>query len=342
MTTVAPADGAAAPVRVSVIAPVRNEAHNIPRVLAMISAQTLPPDEVVFADGMSEDGTRDLLVAADDLPVRVVDNPDRIVPAGLNRALEACTGDVVARMDAHAQYAPDYLEQVVGFLADHPEVAAVGGSMATAGRGPWGRAIAATLSRPFGLGGARHRVGGDAGPIQHVFSGCYRRRALVAAGGWDERFAANEDFEADLRIAAAGGAVWLHPEATSTWFVRESLPALARQMWRYGYYKALTLRLHPDSLRPRQLVPPAVVAGLVVATAARPRLGAALALAYAVAGGALGARAAAADGAAPWRGALVPPVVHLSWGAGLLAGVGRFARTSDRTAVPSLRESAGA
>ncbi len=328
MTTDAPAGVPTTPVRVSIIAPVRNERHNMPRVLDMIAAQTLRPDEVVFADGMSDDGTRQFLSTAADgaLTVRVVDNPDRIVPAGLNRALEACTGDVVARMDAHAQYAPDYLERVVGFLVEHPEVDGVGGAMATAGRGAWGRAIAATLSRPFGLGGARHRVGGDAGPIQHVFSGCYRRSALTAAGGWDERFAANEDFEADLRIAEAGGAVWLHPGATSTWFVRESLPALAKQMWRYGYYKALTLRLHPDSMRPRQLVPPALVAGLVLVSVARPRAGAALTAAYATAAGVLGARAAATDGAAPWRGALVPPVVHLCWGAGLLAGAARFAR----------------
>ncbi|GAB4082299.1 succinoglycan biosynthesis glycosyltransferase ExoA [Modestobacter muralis] len=327
--------------RVSVIVPSRDEVHNLPRVLAMIAAQTLRPDELVIADGMSTDGSRELLAAAEagGIPVRVVDNPDRIVPAGLNRALEAATGDIVARMDTHADYQPDYLEQVVGFLRAHPEVDAVGGAMATAGRGPWGTAIAATLSRPFGLGGARHRVGGEAGPIQHVFSGCYRREVLLRAGGWDERFIANEDFEADLRVAETGGTLWLHPAARSTWYVRTSPAALAKQMWRYGHYKGLTLHVHPDSLRLRQLVPPAVVVALAVALIARPALGAVVTAAYLLVAGAAGARAAAADGASPLRGACVPAIVHLSWGAGLIAGFVRFAGargtkiTAGRTAA---------
>lgn len=323
--------GESGPLRVSVIVPARDELHNLPRVLATIAAQTRPPDEVVIADGMSTDGSRELLARAlrEHPGLVVVDNPERIVPTGLNRALAAATGDVVARMDTHADYAPDYLAEVVSFLEAHPDAVGVGGAMDTRGRGPWGRAIAATLTRPFGLGGARHRVGGAAGPIQHVFSGCYRRAAVLGAGGWDERFQANEDFEADLRIGT-GGEIWLHPAATSTWYVRESPTALARQMWRYGHYKALTLHAHPDALQPRQLAPPALVGGLVAALLVRPRVGAALTGLYLVAAGLAGARAARTDGADGWRGACVPPLVHLSWGAGLLTGLARFAGSTAR------------
>jgi hypothetical protein len=91
-------------------------------------------------------------------------------------------------------------------------------------------------------------------------------------------------------------------------------------MWRYGFYKALTLTMHPGSLRARQLAPPALLLSLLAATLVRPRSGAALALAYASVAGAAGARAARSDGASAWRAAVVVPVVHLSWGAGLLAG----------------------
>lgn len=311
--------------RLSVIIPVRDERQRLPAVLDMVANQTLVPDEVIIADGLSADGSRAWLESqAGGSPwLRIVDNPRRIVPAALNVALSASTGSVVARMDAHAFYPPDYLEQVVGFLAAHPEVAGVGSVMATEGRGPWGRAIAATLRRPLGLGGARHRIEGGAGEIEHIFSGCYRREALEAAGGWDERLSANEDFEADARIRADGGLLWLHPGARTTWYVRESLPALARQMLRYGQGKALTLLLHPETLRVRQLAPPVLVLGLAGGLLVRPRVGAMAMAGYAVAAGALGARAAAADGAHPARGALVPPVVHLSWGAGLLGGLVR-------------------
>ena len=317
--------------RVSVIIPCRDERPKLPQVLAMLRAQTLPPDEIVVADGRSTDGSREFLEeAANDVPgLRVVDNPRRIVPAALNVALAATTGRYVARMDTHATYAPDYLETVVRVLDERQDVAAVGGAMATEGRGDWGRAIASTLRRRFGLGGASHRVGGAAGPAPHVFSGCYRREALEDAGGWDLRLRANEDFEADQRVARSG-LIWLEPSARTTWYVRESLPALARQMWRYGYYKGLTLRLHPSSLKVRQLAPPLLVAGLAgLSLVHRPAAGAAGA-AYVAAAAGLGARAAAEDGADAWRGALVPPVVHGAWGAGLLAGLLRFAAVRRR------------
>jgi succinoglycan biosynthesis protein ExoA len=316
---------------VSVIIPVRNERDRLPRLLALVEAQTLwaggEPDQVVVMDGDSTDGTRGYLEQARARRrwLTVVDNPDRIVPCALNRGLAAATGELVARMDAHADYAPDYLAALVRRLGEQPEVVGAGGAMSTAGSGRWGGAIAATLRRRIGLGGARHRVGGAGGPIPHVFTGVYRASALRAVGGWDETMAANEDFEADTRLRAAGGELWLVPDAQSVWFVRESLPALAEQMWRYGFYKARTLLLHPGSLRLRQLAPPALVLGLPLAVLARPRLGTVLVGGYLGLAAGAGAAAASQDGASVWRGALVPPVVHVCWGAGLLAGLARFA-----------------
>ncbi|MCY7396082.1 MAG: glycosyltransferase family 2 protein [Nocardioides sp.] len=315
---------------VDVIVPLRNEAHTIPAFLAMLRAQTLPPRTVIVADGMSEDASRTLLRAAQErmpeLRLRIIDNPERIVPAALNACLREVGSAVVARMDTHAEYDPEYLATVVQCLAERPDVAGVGGAMSTRGRGVWGQAIASTLRRPWGLGGARHRVGGASGPIPHVFSGCYRTEALRSIGGWDERFHANEDFEADTRLREAGHQLWLEPRARSTWFVRESPSKLAVQMWRYGYFKALTLRLHPDALQVRQLAPPALVVVLVAGSLVdRPRT-VGVAGIYLSLTAVLGARASAQDGSSMIRGAVVPAIVHLSWGSGLLAGLFTFWR----------------
>lgn len=314
--------------RISVVIPSRNELRRLPAVLAGVEAQVLPPDEVIIADGMSDDGSREWLARAAESRcwLRVIDNPRRTIPAALNAALDIATGDLVARMDTHADYSSCYLQELVRLLVRNDQVVGVGGVMESAGHGPWGRAIAATLRRPFGMGGAGHRVGGPAGPVEHVFTGCYRRRVLLAVGGFDERLLANEDFELDARLRERGGIIWLHPGARSTWYVPESIPGLARKMLRYGRYKALTLRLHPTTVRPRQLAPPLLISGLAGLALWRPRRGAAAAAAYLGLAGAAGAGAAAADGASPWRGALVPPVVHLMWGGGLLTGLVQFAR----------------
>ena len=181
---------------------------------------------------------------------------------------------------------------------------------------------------------------GPGGPIDHVFSGAYRRAAIEAVSGWDERMIANEDFEADYRLRQAGGVIWLEPSAATKWYTRESLPALSRQMWLYGRHKAVTLRLHPDSLRLRQLAPPALVLGLVASTALRTRLGLALVGAYAFGSAGLGAEAARSSGASAACGALVPVVVHTSWAFGLLFGITACPSASSGSALPPRRPDA--
>jgi cellulose synthase/poly-beta-1,6-N-acetylglucosamine synthase-like glycosyltransferase len=321
---------------ISVVVPVRNERHQIPDLLAAIEAQTLRPVEVLVADGRSDDGTLEWLrAAARSRPwLRVVENPARVIPSGLNLAIARARGEVVARMDAHASYAPDYLRHLATVLAGHPEVVGAGGAMTTGGRGPWGRAIAAVLRRRIGLGGARHRTGGGGGPIEHVFSGAYRRRALVAVGGYDPTLHANEDFEVDHRLRRAGGTIWLEPRARVTWYTRESATALARQMWRYGFFKARTLWLHPRSLRPRQLAPPALVLCLTALTVGSPRLGITTWLVYLGTAVGLGAVAGRSDGASPWRAGLATPTVHLCWGLGLLVGLLRHREATQRPLLP--------
>jgi hypothetical protein len=48
------------------------------------------------------------------------------------------------------------------------------------------------------------------------------------------------------------------------YFARPTLSALARQYWRYGFWKAHMLRRYPRSLRLRQAIPPAFVAALLI------------------------------------------------------------------------------
>ena len=330
---------------VAVIIPVRNERDRLPGLLQCIEAQTVQPDEVIVADGASTDGSRAWLVEATSTRpwLRWVDNPDIVIPAALNRAVATTTADIVARMDAHAEYAPDYLERIVEVLAAHPEVAGAGGAMQTHGDGRWGRAIATVLRSRWGLGGAPHRVGGTAGPVDHVFCSAYRRNAVVSVGGWDSRLLANEDAELDYRIGTMVGPVWLEPKARSTWATRTSPFALARQMWRYGFYRARTVHLHPASLKPRHLVPVALVAGLSIACIARPKWGArALALYFSVAwsGAAI---AGHRSGASAWRAGLALPIVHFAWGSGMLVGLVRHRGAQEapglRTLAPASVES---
>ena len=146
-----------APVKVSVIIPCYNEERTIEELLNAILAQTYPVDslEVIIADGLSTDHTRERIAAFKtghpQLEVRVVDNIQQTIPAALNQAIAESSGEILARMDAHAIPVPDYIERCVeSLLAGYGEN--VGGVIdIKPGKDDWiGHAIAVATAHPWG------------------------------------------------------------------------------------------------------------------------------------------------------------------------------------------------
>jgi glycosyltransferase involved in cell wall biosynthesis len=316
---------------VSILLPVRNEAAFITRCLGAVLAQDYPPDrlEILIADGESDDGTLELINA---MPggerVRVIANPARIQAAGLNLLIREARGDVLVRVDGHTLIAPDYVRACVEALRD-TGAWNVGGPMLPQGTTPMGRAIAAAGTSPFAVPSAFH-VRQTAAFTDTVYLGAWPKWVFDQVGSYNERVGVNEDYELNVRIRAAGGRIYLTPAIRSTYYGRQTLRALARQYWRYGQSKVRTLAAHPGSLRPRQLAAPALVAvlalGGALAWVSKPAraLTALVLFAYGAANALASLQVAARSG---W--ALLPrlPAVftamHLSWGAGFWAGLGR-------------------
>jgi glycosyltransferase involved in cell wall biosynthesis len=308
------------PPRVTVLIPALDEAAHIEGCVRSVLAQELDGGlEVIVVDGRSQDDTAELARAAG---ATVVDNAARGIPAGLNRGLEAARGDVIVRFDAHAEMPAGYVAACVRAIDEEPDAGSVGGWREPRGRGPWGRALAAALASPLGVGHAliwrRPPAGSVRREVEHVPLGCFRAETLRAVGGWREELATNEDFDLDHRLRKAGGRVVFDPRIWSVYYTRESLGAIARQYWRYGRWKAAMLASAPESLQPRQLAPPALVTAVVLAGTSSP-LGRAARRALVSYALVLGAAAARSE--AGWRLAPVLATMHLSWGAGLLRGL---------------------
>ena len=256
---------------VSVIVPCYNEQATIHLLLDALYDQTYPRSmiEVIIADGHSTDRTRDRIEAFQsahaDLTVRIVENERRTIPAGLNRAIEAARGEYVIRLDAHSVPRPDYVACCVEALAagrgDN-----VGGvwEIRPGGEGWQARGIAAAAAHPLGVGDALYRHTERAQAVDTVPFGSFRRDLIARVGPFDETLLTNEDYEFNTRIRQAGGRIWLDPAIRSTYFSRATLGALARQYWRYGYWKARMLRRYPSTLRWRQALPPLFVFGLLL------------------------------------------------------------------------------
>jgi glycosyltransferase involved in cell wall biosynthesis len=258
------------PPKVSVIVPCYNEQSTIRQLLGALRSQTFPRAEmeVVIADGMSTDGTRDAIAAFQkdfsDLQLCIVDNKLRNIPSGLNRALEVARGEIIVRLDGHAKPYPDYVENCVrAHMAGRGDN--VGGVWEIRpGAESWiAQSIAIAAAHPLGVGDAMYRLAASASEVDTVPFGSYRRTLIDRIGAYNESLLTNEDYEFNTRIRKANGRVWLDPSIRSIYFARSTLRELLRQYWRYGYWKWRMLRQFPDTIRWRQALPPLFVLSLL-------------------------------------------------------------------------------
>jgi glycosyltransferase involved in cell wall biosynthesis len=342
-----------ASVAVSVIIPCREERDHIESCLRSILAQVPPPGgfEVIVADGMSGDGTREILrrLAEEDPRVRVIDNPGRIVSTGLNAAIREAQGRIIVRMDVHTEYAADYLCQCLAVLqetgADN-----VGGPWVAKAEGLVGRAIAKAFQSPFAVGDPHGHNAGYEGPLNTVYLGCWPREVFDKVGLFDEELVRNQDDEFNLRLLRAGGRIWQSPRIRSWYRPRESLRALFRQYMQYGYWKVRVIQKHRMPTSVRHLIPASFVLSLTalpLASLAWPVAGwggLGLLSMYAVCNLTASFRIAARH---EWQLLPILPLVfacyHVAYGYGFLRGLWDFViwrREAHRTYTELTRRSA--
>lgn len=250
---------------VSVIIPVRNEELCLEPCLRSILSQEPVAGgfEVLVVDGMSNDGTREIIqeFCKKDSRLRLLDNPKCIVPSALNIGVLAATGKIIIRMDAHTEYAPDYIYQCVQVLRE-TGASNVGGPHMARGASRIQKAIALAHHSFFAVGGAlSHNVNYE-GYVDTVIYGCWQKDTILRLGLFDEELVRNQDDEFNLRLIRAGGKIWQSPRIRSWYQPRASLRALSRQYWQYGYWKVRVIQKHRIPAAWRHLVPAAFVAAL--------------------------------------------------------------------------------
>lgn len=320
-------------VGVSVVVPARDAAATLDAAVASALAEEAV-DEVVVAVGPSTDATRTRAdeLAARDGRIRVIDNPSGTTPDGLNLAVAASSGEVVVRLDAHAQLPSGYVARALATLA-RTGAANVGGRQVPTAEEGFARAVAAAMRSPAGSGGAAYRSEGQEGPADTVYLGVFRRDVLDEVGGFAPEMLRNQDAELNARLREAGHVVWFDPQLEVAYRPRASVAALARQYFSYGRYRRITMRRYRSSVRLRQLAAPAIVvvllaAGVVGAMRANVRVPAVVAGGYVAATSVAAALAAERPRDLPAT-ALALMTMHLAWGAGFLLGPPRTHERDD-------------
>lgn len=248
--------------KVTVVIPARNEKAYIGKCLDSFVSQTYPKEllEIFVCDGMSDDGTRDIVkeYEARNGNIRLIDNIKLSAPAGMNKGIKMSKADIIIIFGAHAYADRDFVANNVKALKEE-EVGCSGGPIETISENDRGRAIALAMSSPFGVGNALFRYSKKKVFVDTVAFGAYWKRVLVDTGYFDEELVRNQDDELNLRVTEKGYRILLSPDIKSFYYSRPSYSKLWRQYSQYGFWKVRVMQKHGRTASIRHLVPLAFV-----------------------------------------------------------------------------------
>jgi len=213
--------------------------------------------ELLFADGMSDDGTREIIqeLERENPKIHLIDNPEKIVSTGFNRALSRAKGNIIIRVDGHCEIAPDYIQKCLKCL-EKINADCVGGATDHVASGLVGKSIKLAQSSFFGVGGVSFRKNVEKGKyVETLAFGAYKREVFNQLGGYDEELVRNQDDEFNFRLIQNGWKIWLDPSIKSTYTPRNSFIGLFKQYFQYGFYKIRVMQKRRGIASWRHVVP---------------------------------------------------------------------------------------
>ena len=244
---------------VSVVMPVYKEAKYIDKCIQSLLKQDYSRKDMgwIFVDGDSPDDTIERIRVYQKLYpelIRIKSNPNKIVPFAMNIGIAASRGKYIIRLDAHSDYAQDYISKCVFYL-ENTDASNVGGLAETKAEGFMGCCIAKLLSSRFGVGNSEFRTNGKSGYVDTVPFGAFRRDLFSKYGGYDERLVRNQDNEMNYRIRKNGGKIYLSDDIRLAYYCRDSVKGINKMARQNGMWNVITMKLCPGSMGLRHFIP---------------------------------------------------------------------------------------
>ena len=247
-------------IEVSIVIPCRNEEKFIRKCLNSIIEQDYPKEnfEVLVVDGSSEDRSKEIVKSFSEKYsfIKLLENPQRYTPFGLNIGIKNSRGEIIARMDAHAGYEKDYISKCVKYLKEY-DADNIGGVMKTLPTADTiiAKAIAVCLSHPFGaasdfrLGSKKPKL------VDTVFGGCYKREVFEKIGYYNENLIRSQDLEFNLRLKKAGRKILLVPEILAYYYSQDNFRDFFWHNFRDGVWAIYPLKFVKFPFKLRHYLP---------------------------------------------------------------------------------------
>lgn len=243
---------------VSVVVPVKNEELYMASCLDSILAQDYPKDhlEILLCLAPSTDATESIIDGyIEKFPyIHKLNNENGTISCGVNLGIRSAQGEYIVRLDAHTEFAPDYISKCIEYLlktgADN-----VGGPTAVKGKTPIQKAVAAAYYSPFALGGGKQHIKDYEGYSDTVSFGAFKKSTAEAVDYFDEALILNEDDDFNFKIMEQGGKIFITPKIQSCYYPRDSYKGLVKQYFGYGLWKVAVIKKHKKPARLSHLVP---------------------------------------------------------------------------------------
>ena len=251
----------------SVLLAVKNEEKYIEHTLKMLFEQDYPQNkfEVIVADGCSDDKTPEIIekFSAKHENYTLVKNEKILSASGWNLGIERSQGEVVSFLSGHVDFKKDYYRKLVKRL--DKDICGVGGPSFTKGKGIKGKIISLAYLSIFGSGGASFLSDSEEGDVESIVFGCYWKKDIQKAGGFDENCFRGQDWDLNVRLRSLGYRLYKVNDVKTEPFVRDSFKSLWKRHYNAGLWKMYINRKYKNSFLVRHLIPPVFSLGLTVA-----------------------------------------------------------------------------
>ncbi|MCU0421834.1 MAG: glycosyltransferase family 2 protein [Bacteroidia bacterium] len=259
---------------ISIIIICKNEVAYIQQTIdAALQQQTSGEKlEVIVVDGMSSDGTYELVANIYKNKVSLLRNEKMIAPVGMNIGIKAAKGEYIAICGARSILNNTYLENCILILNKSSAIKCVGGLIKQTGINSISNNIAIAMSSLFGVGLTNFRTLRTSGFVDTVSVPVFPRQLFDEVGTFDESCIRNQDDDFSFRIHKANYKIWITDQATSTYIVRSSFNTFFKQYLQYGFWKVFVNYKHQRITSFRQLIPPFFILLLFFSSMINPLL----------------------------------------------------------------------
>jgi GT2 family glycosyltransferase len=238
----------------SIVIAVRNEVKYIEKCLDSVFNQDFRGIyEVLVVDGMSNDGTSELLKKLQKkYDFKLFKNSKINAAAGRNIGIKNSKGKLIVFVDGDAIPQTNWLSQINNVFKKNNNVIGVGGpELIPEDSSNKGRNIGLVMTSSLARGGrlnpsTQHTFMKDERYVEHIptCNLCLKREVFNKVGMFDEKFVKGQDLELNYRITKAGYKLLYSPRISVIHYRKTHLKDFMKQIYKWAKAKVAIIKKH--------------------------------------------------------------------------------------------------